>query len=399
MPAPLLASRAVLSLALLGSLAAAADPITIGETLKVTSKVLGEERTILVSTPSSYSRSPSRFPVLYLTDGDSHLLHTRATVDFLARNGLMPDLIVVGIANTERSRDLTPTRRTRPDGRLEDASNAGGAGRFLDFIEKELVPFVEARYRTAPYRVLAGHSLGGLFALTALTTRPGLFDAFVSVSPSLSWDGDVILRQTEAFLKERKELRAGLFVTMANEETGTPPPTGMERLRTILQASAPAGLSWDLRLLPEEDHGSVVLQSHYWALRRLFAGWRLPADPATGRFAGSVDDLKKHYAGLSARLGVTILPPEDAVNQVGYQHLLAGDVDGALPFFRFNVELRPDSANVHDSLGEALEKAGQLPGALLSYGKAVEKAKKLEDPRLPIYTRNRDRVSRALGQG
>ncbi len=96
-------------------MAHASEPITIGETITVHSKILGEERTILVSTPADYDQSPARYPVLYMTDGDAHLTHTRGTVDFLVRNGLMPPVIIVGVTNTDRTRDLSPTNATMTD--------------------------------------------------------------------------------------------------------------------------------------------------------------------------------------------------------------------------------------------------------------------------------------------
>ena len=113
---------------------------------------------------------------------------------------------------------------------------------------------------------------------------------------------------------------------------------------------------------------------------------------------GTIDDLKKHYGRLAERLGYAVPPPELTVNQIGYQHLLRKDVKGALPFFRWNVELHPESANVHDSLGEALEAAGKNADALASYEKAVEIAKKDSDPRLEVFTRNRDRMAAAPGK-
>src|SRR5512137_1758480 len=95
--------------------ALASEPITIGETWKLTSKVLGEERVVLVSPPADYARTTERYPVLYMTDGDEHLVHTRGTVNFLVANGLMPDVIVVGLPNTDRNRDLTPTHAFRTE--------------------------------------------------------------------------------------------------------------------------------------------------------------------------------------------------------------------------------------------------------------------------------------------
>lgn len=375
----------------------AVEPITSGEAVRVASKILGEERTILVSLPRGYEVGDRRYPVLYMTDGDAHFLHTRGTVDFLVRNGLMPDLIIVAVANTKRTRDLTPTQAVgmRGDGTRGPIEGSGGALTFLDFFEKELIPHVEATYRTLPYRIFAGHSLGGLFALTAFVERPGLFDASIAVSPSLTWDEDYILGRTAKFLDGRKELRHTLFVTMADEEVGDPFPTRFEQLRKILKKAKVPGFTWGTELMEEEDHGTVVLRSHDLGLRKVFEGWRLPRDRKAGGYPGSIEDLEKHYAQLSDRLGFPVPPPELTVNQVGYQHLLRKDVKGALTFFRRNAELYPGSPNVHDSLGEALETAGKGAEALASYEKAVELAKKLSDARLEIFTRNRDRAAAA----
>src|SRR5215213_2135669 len=86
-----------------------AAPYEAPERLVVKSRVLGEERVIFVRTPPGYARGGERFPVLYLTDGDAHIQQAGATVAFLAGNARMPEMIVVGITNTDRTRDLTPT--------------------------------------------------------------------------------------------------------------------------------------------------------------------------------------------------------------------------------------------------------------------------------------------------
>jgi hypothetical protein len=377
---------------------AAAEPITIGETVKIQSKILGEERTLLISTPANYAQSTERYPVLYMTDGDSHILHTRGTVDFLARNGLIPDCIIVGVTNTNRTRDLSPTHwnPVREDGTREELPASGGAPKFLDFFEQELFPYVESHYRTAPYRIFAGHSLGGLLALHIFAARNGMFNAYIAVSPSLRWDDDYPLRAVSEFLKDRKECDRTLFVTMANEEQGDSKPTRFDRLYGILGASEAKGFVFGCKLMTDENHGSVVLRSHYWGLRLIFDGWQIPPTPGSRQFAGTLDQLKEHYAKLSKRLGYAVIPPEQVVNLFGYQLLGQKKTDDAIAVFRYNVELYPDSANVYDSLGEALEGAGQMKEALANYTKAVENATKLKDPRLEIFTRNRDRAAAAV---
>lgn len=378
----------------------AGEPITIGETVTIPSKILGEERTILVSIPPAYDQSSQRYPVLYLTDGGAHFTHTRGTVDFLARLGLMPQVIVVGVNNTDRTRDLTPTHvasRTI-DGRVFESSTSGGASKFLDFFEQELFPFVEAHYRTLPLRFFTGHSFGGLFALNALFTRPEIFTAVIAVSPSLNWDDDLPNRQADSFFDGRDELNVTLFVAMADEEEGDPAPTRLDRLEKTLSEADTEDFEWAVMRMPDENHGSVVLRAHYWGLRKVFDGWQLPSDPETGRFVGGLDGIKAHYASLSKKYGVTVMPDETTVNAIGYQVLGRGEFDDAIAVFQYNVELYPGSANVYDSLGEALENASRPDEAYANYSKAVDNAARNGDERLEIFTTNRDRAKDLVEQ-
>ncbi len=388
------AQRVLPLLILIAASVGATEPITIGETLTLHSEILGEDRTILVSTPPGYGRNDEGFITLYITDGGAHFTHTRGTVDFLFANGFMPQVILVGVTNTDRSRDLTPTRASLPrfDGSDRDYPSSGGASAFLDFFEEELIPYIDRHYRTLPYRVFAGHSFGGLFALNAMLTRPTLFDAWIAVSPSLQWDDDLPIRQSSSFFAEVKQLDGTLFVAMGNEETGDPRPNRLDRLEAVLENSSAEGFRWQVMRLPDENHGSVVLRAHYWGLRKVFEDWPLPRDPKTGFFTGGRPELERHYADLSSRLGFEVQPTELAVNLIGYQALNRDEIGDAIEIFHYNIDLYPDSANVYDSLGEALERSGRLEHALANYSKAVEHAKQTEDPRLRIFTRNRDRT-------
>ena len=123
------------SLLLLSSSTLAQAPAVT--TLKLKSEVLGEERTILVRTPAAYETSTNRYPVVYMTDGDAHIGHTGSTVEFLARNGRMSELIVVGISNTNRLRDLSPThvKTVNPDGSLQ-FPNSGGGDKFSNSLKR-----------------------------------------------------------------------------------------------------------------------------------------------------------------------------------------------------------------------------------------------------------------------
>ena len=358
------------------------------ERISMRSEVLGEERVILVRTPPGYQRNAARYPVLYMTDGDAHIAHTSSTVEFLARNGRMSELIVVGITNTDRTRDLTPTVAALDGAQFP---NSGGADKFLKFIETEVIPQVESRYRTQPYRIFAGHSFGGLFAIHAMLSRPDLFDAFISVSPSLQWDKEVELKRAEEFFKGRKEWNKTLFVTLGNEPGGI--GEGFVKFKELLSKNAPKGLAWEAQHMEDEDHGSVVLRSHYHGLRKVFEGWQIARDPGTGAVLGGLQEVEDHYRKLSGKFKYAIPVPENLVNLLGYQLLNNGKIEEAIAAFKSNVERYPASANVYDSLAEAYERSGRLDLAKPNYEKAYTIGKQNNDPNTGLFKTNFDRVA------
>jgi predicted alpha/beta superfamily hydrolase len=375
------------------AIAASAQNNAAGGRITIQSEVLGEERVALVRTPPGYERNNEHYPVLYMTDGAAQLGHTAATIEFLARNGRMPDMIVVAITNTDRTRDLTPTNAVmnrEEGGDPIKFPTAGGADKFLKFIETELIPKVEATYRTQPYRVFAGHSFGGLFALHAFLSRPEIFNAYIAVSPSMQWDNQLMVRRGEAFFKDRKELNKTLFVTLADEKGEM--RAGFDKFRALLANNKPRGFESDSMLMEDEDHGTVVLRSHYHGLRKIFAGWQAPADAARS----GADGVEEHYKKLSAKFGYTVLPPEQLMNTLGYALMGNGKLDEALKVFKSNVDRYPNSANVHDSLAEYYEKNGKLDLARPSYEKAVQVGTRIGDPNLPVYKTNFERVDGLL---
>jgi predicted alpha/beta superfamily hydrolase len=367
-------------------------------TLRMKSEVLGEERTILVRTPYGYEANNNRYPVLYLTDGDGHIAHTSATIEFLARNGRISELIVVGITNTDRTRDLSPThvKTAGPGENVLQFPTSGGGDKFLKFIETELIPDIEKRYRVQPYRILAGHSLGGLFAIHAMLARPELFNAYIAVSPALQWDNQVEVKRAEDFFKAQKELKGTLYISLGHEPG--PIDDAYHQFKQVLTRNPIKGFEWEEQQMEDEDHGSVVLRSHYFGLRKIYDGWQMPRDPDTGAVAGGLKAADDHYKRLSEKFGFTILVPENIVNQIGYQLLFGQKPDEAIAVFKTNVERYPGSANVYDSLAEAYEKGGRLDLAAPLYEKASMLGQQNKDPNLAIYKTNFERVSEKLKQ-
>ena len=323
----------------------------------IKSQAVAEDRTILVRVPVNYERSHTRYPVIYMLDAHPpYNAMMSGLVEQQVWGDVMSDAIVVGIQNTNRTRDMTPTPGERADG--------GGAEKFLRFIETEVIPFVEKNYRTEPYRIIAGHSLAGLFVIYTLTERPDLFNGYIAASPHLLWDKNYQVKRAEESFKKHSDWNKTLFVALGDE------PEYMDSynaFQQLLKKSKLKNLDYEFRLFKGENHGSVVLPAYYAGLRKIYAGWTPPANAA-------VADFENHYRNLSKRYGYTILVPEAVMNRIGYLLLRDGKNVEALEAFKKNVASYPQSANVYDSLAEAYEKNGQQSKARENYEKAWKMA-------------------------
>ena len=224
------------------------DHIVIGQRRQLHSELLDEDRKLHVFTPNGYEdKNEESYPVLYLLDGPHHFHHTTGLVQFLADNDRIPEMIVVAIGNTNRTRDLTPSA-----GEMGGKTHGGGGDRFLEFLTTELAPWVEKEYRTKPYRVLIGHSFGGLFGIHALITRPDFYGGIIAISPSLQWDDQHTVAAVEKWLETKPDLDASIYMTVGSEGGGL--LGGTMKVSGMLSAKAPKGLRWEFQHLPKESH-------------------------------------------------------------------------------------------------------------------------------------------------
>ena len=377
---------------------APAKTVTIGTSDTIWSATLKENRRYLVYTPPSYSDTtylPRRYPVLYLLDGDAHFHSVSGLAQILGTgvNGtfVVPEMIIVAIPNTNRTRDMTPTKVDRDaNGKPQPAlAVSGGMANFLGFIKSELIPRIEQTYRTAPYRVFVGHSLGGITTINALYTMPETFNAYVAIDPSLWWDSRVLLKQArDRFSKPGLAGRA-LYVAQAN--TITPGDTTLNvhfnsivQFNSILETFNASGLRYGYKYYPGDSHGSVPMIAEYDALRFIFDAYNVPLAMAIEQ-PGYLAD---HFARASAALGYKIDPPEPLVDMVG-RIALGRDTTAALKLFEMNTLLYPASANAYVSLGDVWLAKKDSAKALGYFEKALALR--------PGLQRARDMVRRAKG--
>ena len=345
------------------------EPIVIGESFTLTSKILNEERPYLVYLPDDYESDGQPVSVLYLLDGRSNFHHTSGSVSFLVNQGRMPRTMVVAIPNTQdRTRDLTP-KLMRDTEAMEQMTTAGGADNMLSFISDELIPHIEKNYNTNDYKLLIGHSFGGLFALHALLTSPDLFDGYVSISPSLWWDNQRLVEETDKYLDSNPELDAFFYMTMGNE--GGDMLGGAMKVAALFEENSPEDFKWDFKVMKEETHGSVPYRSTYYGLEKIFGDW-YNVDLKEMYTSGGMDAIESQYKKISDRLGYTMSPSEGGLNTLGYQLMASGSMDKAIDVFEANVKRHPKSYNTYDSLGEALMKKGDKKSAIKQYKKSVD---------------------------
>ncbi|HEU0064403.1 MAG TPA: alpha/beta hydrolase-fold protein, partial [Flavisolibacter sp.] len=318
------------------------NKIVIGKIDNVYSKFLNERRKVWIYTPDMTfgNHEPGRrYPVLYLLDGEAHFTSVAGLIQQLSQangNTVFPEMIIVGILNTNRTRDLTPTHITNdlPMMDSNSSSTSGGGENFVAFIEKELMPHIDSLYPTAPYKLLIGHSFGGLTVMNVLTNHTKLFNAYIAIDPSMWYDKQRFLIATEKKLEEKKYDGIRLYVGIANTM-----PEGMtlqkmkkdttsdtRHIRSIfeldkfLKANHQNGLKYASRYYNDDNHGSVPLASEYDGLRFIFDYYRLNI---TGKdFTDSSDaivaKIKKHYEVVTREMGYKVSPDKLLINTLGY---------------------------------------------------------------------------------
>jgi hypothetical protein len=230
------------------------DPVPVHDTFSVASRALGELRPINVHTPLVDARSRARYPVLYMPDGglDEDFPHVVHTVDSLTALGAIRPVIIVGIPNTQRRRDLTGPTRVATDSAI--APHVGGSAAFRRFIREELIPAVGARYRTTDERAIVGESLAGLFVLETFLADPTLFTHYVALDPSVWWNRGALVDSAPVRLAAFNGASRTLFFASSVEPDIS---AGAARLAGMLRGGAPHGLVRIYSPRPDLTHPTI----------------------------------------------------------------------------------------------------------------------------------------------
>ncbi|WP_160716736.1 alpha/beta hydrolase-fold protein [Chitinophaga solisilvae] len=360
--------------------------------IKLSSKVLDEDRKIYIYTPPADTLLPDkRYPVLYVLDGDNHFSLLTEYCRYLSRNDVnaIPEMIIVGIPNTNRTRDLTPTRSiTDYEGKPDTSSNSrfkssGGGNNFLQFIGTELIPYIDAHYKTQPFKIFAGHSFGGITTINCLLTQPDMFGAYVAISPSFWWDKGYLLNLADEKLKNDRIVNKIIFYSDADEGMSSPAfHTNLLKFDAIITQRKIASLDHKYAYYPEDTHMTEPIKAYYDALRFIFRQWDLPLTDLKPLNATVV---KQHYQQLSQRYGYSITPSEVNMNNAAmYLITQYGALDSAISLLEMNTQNYPASATAFSQLGDAYLKKGDRSKAIICYRKALALKPGLQNVKLKL---------------
>ena len=361
------------------------NPFITGFEKSSPSKIIGEQRKIWIHIPNSNggneNNEKGRYPVVYLLDGDGNFNDIVSITEFMSNAGLCPPMIVVGVVHNSRMSELTfGTDKETP-------CIVGRGEKFMLYVEKELMPYIESNYPTAPYKIFIGHSVGGLTVVNTLIHHPDLFNAYVSLDGALWWNDQQIVKEAKTILQSKNYQGKTLFMALANRlEKGMDTLTvqkdtteGTELIRSNLEfikdifKNKTNQLRFQHKYYENDDHGSVRLIGEYDALRFIFEHYKLKIYNSQLEDANfKLDSLfAAHYNNVSAQMGYTVKPNESQVNGLAYYMLRQKQFNKAEALFKLNITNYPETANCYDGLGDFYLAKGDKAKAIESFKKTL----------------------------
>ena len=338
------------------------------------SSILEEQREFWVQLPESYEQKSNQlYPVVYVLDGEVHLQAVAAVLSYYW-GGFMPEMIIVGISNREnRTRDLTTSEvQTRRGAAYHQET--GGAENFTLFLEKELIPHIEASYPASSYRTLIGHSYAGLFTINMLVNHPGNFASYVAIDPSLDWDDQKLLKHARELLGNEEYRGKSLFmslggqlhmqnshITIENVMQDSSDYTLFARsnieFSNAVTENKQNGLNFQWKFYEQDLHGSISLPSILDGMIFLFNWYPIEN---TDKFNSPdtpteelVQIIRKREKKLKDHFGYFVTPfDEELLIMLGYMNLEWGNTQKSLAFFQLALEYYPDSAEALQNIEE-----------------------------------------------
>jgi len=364
----------------------------VGVLDSIYSKNLKEYREFYVQLPDNYNEN-EKYPVVFILDGEL-LLPTVNNVQNFYGGGFTPQMVMVGISNdNNRMRDLTTSKVTEMYGMPFNEEN-GEAAIFSDFIETELIPFVENKYPVTNFRTLIGHSYGGLFTIYTLINHPELFSNYIAIDPSLDWNDQKLLTEAKDQFSSNTYKGKSLFMSLSGQLHMQKPEVTIDNVMqdtsdfTIFSRSNMAfsevaklndknGLDFDWKFYPNDLHGTIPFPSILDGLITVFEWYQWENTYKINSFdtpkAELLSIVKYREKKLKDHFGYAVPPyPEDILTMSGYMNMDMDQPEKAKMFFELAIEFYPNSSNTYDSMADYYERNEDYDNALKFVTKAYE---------------------------
>ncbi|RTE86814.1 alpha/beta hydrolase [Lysobacter sp. N42] len=331
-----------------------------------------------ISLPESYFHSDEfKYPLLVVFDGSNQHDHVQGNVRFLSTFAVIPEMIIVSLDATSRLKDFSPTVIEGYEER------SGGAQQFSTFIQEEVLNNLANQYRVADYRVVSGHSLSGLFTSYLALEKPYLFNAAISISPSLWWDNNYLSRNLEQFqIEDRPHVR--WFLSIANEPGEM--AEGFNLMSNALSAQSITNLEWFTESFENETHDTAPLYGNVEGLRQIFSGYNAVPNIEVKSLA----TLREFYQDLSEAFGFTFQMSAHQYNVYGLKAAYEGQLDWGIEILEQGTETFPRSDMLWDSLATAYDMNRQTEAAMAASTRALQLAIANNSKYLPAIRRQNE---------
>lgn len=351
------------------------------------SKILQEQRTLWIHVPEDMDTS-KRYPVIYILDATDNFYLTVGLLKKL-QPWKIPESIIVGINNTDRTKDFTPTKVKRSRGK--NTSSSGGAKQFLRFINEELKPHLSSKLPTEDHHTIIGHSTAGLFVVYSYLNAPSSFDNYIALDPSLWWDKENLVKKSEKLLSSEDRKDNELYIAVANslgpaldtKKVGKDKSEPTEQIRANLKfhdllIKNKDALSFKWEYFHNEDHGEVVVPGIYNGLRSVFQWfpfeemWRFNA-PKSYSIEELINPYHIHFDKLSKKMKREVKPDWQLINDIA-DYMLQGHnlPKKALAFYQLNKHYYPKESRTFVSLGDFYHSRKDKDKAIGMYQKAID---------------------------
>lgn len=363
------------------------NQIVIGKVDSLYSEVLQEQREIWIHVPEDFDKS-KLYPVIYLLDASEHFYVFTGMLKQLTPLKI-PESILVGITNTDRTRDFTPTNV--PFQRGQKSETSGGAHNFIQFIDTELKPFISSKFPTENNSTIIGHSTGGLFVLYSYLFHENTFDNYLAIDPSLWWDKEHLVNAAQSQFEKGNRKEKPLYIAVANSIGETLDTVKVRKDKSVPTEQIRANLNFHDILVKnkkqlnftweyfdDEDHGSVIIPAQYNGIRSIFSWFPFPElwrfnTPKRYSAKQLTAPFYTHYEKLSNRMKREVKPDWQLINDIGLYMLEGHNLHKkALAYFEMNVDFYPNESKSFVALGNYYLARNKKSKAILNFEKAFK---------------------------